>query len=83
MEGPLLWAERFGWETDMGMILRFPIERIRPAHASVFESEESTILILPAVRIEREKAEETPSPSENDTSGGNAASGRRRRAPRH
>lgn len=69
--------------TDMGMILRFPIERVRKVHESVFESEETAILILPAVRIEREKAEETPSPSENDTGGGNAASGRRRRAPRH
>jgi hypothetical protein len=63
----------------MSMILRFPIERVRPAHASVFESEEATVLILPAVRIEREVAAQ-PSPSENDTGGGN---GRRRRMPRH
>ena len=67
----------------MSMILRFPIERVRKVHESVFESEESTILILPAVRIERENAEEAQSPSENDTGGGNTASGRRRRAPRH
>lgn len=71
--------------TDMGMILRFPIERVRKVHESVFESEESTILILPAVRIDREKAEEAPSPSADNTGtgGGNVASGRRRRAPRH
>lgn len=67
----------------MSMILRFPIERVRKVHESVFESEKSTILILPAVRIEREEAEETPAPSENDTGGGNAANGRRRRAPRN
>jgi hypothetical protein len=67
----------------MGMILRFPVERIRPAHASVFESEESTILILPAVRIEREEADEIPSPSADETgAGGSANGGRRRRAPR-
>jgi hypothetical protein len=69
----------------MGMILRFPIERVRKVHESVFESEESTILILPAVRIEREKVEEMPSPSAGSTGtgSGNVASGRRRRAPRH
>jgi hypothetical protein len=67
-------------ETEMSMILRFPIERVRPAHANVFESEEATVLILPAVRIEREGADDLPSPSENDTGGGN---GRRRRVPRH
>lgn len=68
----------------MGMILRFPIERVRKVHESVFESEESTILILPAVRIERAKVEETPSPSADSsgTGGGNVANGRRRRAPR-
>ena len=65
-------------EAEMGMILRFPIERIRPAHANVFESEESMVLILPTVRIEREGEEETPSPSADDTGSGN-----RRRSPRH
>lgn len=63
----------------MSMILRFPIERVRPAHANVFETEEATVLILPAVRIEREDAAQS-SPSENDTGGG---TGRRRRMPRH
>jgi hypothetical protein len=66
-------------EAEMSMILRFPIERVRPAHANVFESEEATVLILPAVRIEREGTEEVPAPSANDTGGG---SGRRRRVPR-
>lgn len=63
----------------MGMILRFPIERIRPAHANVFESEESTVLILPAVRVEREDEEDEFSPFADDTGAGN---GRRRRSPR-
>lgn len=63
----------------MSMILRFPIERVRPAHANVFENEEATVLILPAVRIVRE-GEEGASPSADDTGGGN---GRRRRVPRH
>jgi hypothetical protein len=69
----------------MSMILRFPIERVRKVHESVFESEESTILILPTVRIEREEAEEAPAPSAGSTGtgGGTVASGRRRRAPRH
>jgi hypothetical protein len=64
----------------MSMILRFPIERVRPAHANVFESEEATVLILPAVRVEREDGEGT-SPSAHD--GGGNTSGRRRRVPRH
>jgi hypothetical protein len=67
----------------MGMIVRFPIERVRKVHESVFESEESTVLILPAVRIEREKAEEAPSPSAGSTGAGGGIAGRRRRAPRH
>lgn len=64
----------------MSMILRFPIERVRPAHANVFESEEATVLILPAVRVEREDGEAT-SPSAHD--GGGNTGGRRRRMPRH
>jgi hypothetical protein len=66
----------------MSMILRFPIERVRPAHANVFESEEATVLILPAVRIERPGAEDA-SPSANGTGGGSTTGGRRRRVPRH
>jgi hypothetical protein len=69
-------------EAEMSMILRFPIERVRPAHANVFESEEATVLILPAVRIERAGAE-AASPSANGTGGGGTPGGRRRRAPRH
>lgn len=65
-------------EADMGMIVRFPIERVKPAHASVFESEEATVLILPAVRIEREGEELPPA---NGTDSGSGAS--RSRAPRH
>jgi hypothetical protein len=64
----------------MSMILRFPIERVRPAHANVFESEEATILILPAVRVERKPGEESALPSADGTGSGG---GRRRRAPRH
>lgn len=66
----------------MSMILRFPIERVRPAHANVFESEEATVLILPAVRIERPGTEDA-SPSANGTGGGSTTGGRRRRVPRH
>jgi hypothetical protein len=65
----------------MSMILRFPIERVRPAHANVFENEEATVLILPAVRVEREDDGESTSPSAHD--GGGNTSGRRRRVPRH
>ena len=63
----------------MSMILRFPIERVRPAHANVFDSEEATILILPAVRVER-KPDEDSLPSADGTGSGG---GGRRRAPRH
>jgi hypothetical protein len=37
----------------MSMILRFPIERVRPAHVNVFESEEATILVLPVLVVVR------------------------------
>ena len=63
----------------MSMILRFPIERVRPAHASVFESEEATILILPAVRVERKPAEENTLP----TADGSGSGGGGCRARRH
>jgi hypothetical protein len=38
----------------MGMVLRFPIERAR-SPAEIFADEPARILILPTVRIEREK----------------------------
>jgi hypothetical protein len=63
----------------MSMILRFPIERVRPAHISVFESEEATILILPVVQVERKPGEENALP----TADGSGSGGGRRRARRH
>jgi hypothetical protein len=66
----------------MGMIVRFPIERVKPAHANVFESEEATVLILPAVRIERE-GEELPPASGTDTGADSGSGASRSRAPRH
>lgn len=66
----------------MGMVVRFPIERARPAHENVFEHEESVVLILPAVRIERDNAAAAlPAPDGIDLDGGDPADGRRR-APR-
>jgi len=37
----------------MGMVLRFPSERVRSALAEMAADEEARILILPTVRIER------------------------------
>jgi hypothetical protein len=68
----------------MGMIVRFPIERARPAHENVFESEESVVLILPAVRIERETAgrDGTVAAAEGAGLNGGDPAGGQRRAPR-
>jgi hypothetical protein len=63
----------------MSMILRFPIERVRPAHVNVFESEEATILVLPVVVVERKPDEENALP----TADGSGSGGGRRRARRH
>jgi hypothetical protein len=65
-------------ESEMGMVVRFPIERARPAHENVFENEESVVLILPTVRIERDDAAASDGVDLGD---GSPANGRRR-APR-
>lgn len=71
----------------MGLVLRFPIERARTAPAEIVAEEEAKILILPAVRIERNKGEldavlpemDHQSPGEPSSAG----SRRRRRTPRN
>ena len=73
-------------EGDMGLVLKFPIERARSAPGEIFADEPAKILILPAVRIERSKGELDPvlpgmddhSPGEPSSAGGR----RRRRTPR-
>ena len=73
-------------EGEMGMVLRFPIERARIAPGEFFaDDEQAKILILPTVRIERERDElelaaialgdQSPAPN---SMGGR----RRRRTPR-
>jgi hypothetical protein len=75
-------------EGNMGLVLRFPIERARTAPLEIMlEDEPARILILPAVRIERGKDElesvlpemDNQSPSEPNSAG----SRRRRRTPRN
>lgn len=68
----------------MGMIVRFPVERARPAHENVFEHEDSVVLILPTVRIERgNTVGGEAGTGEIDLGGGSPVNGgRRRRAPR-
>jgi hypothetical protein len=71
----------------MGLVLRFPIERARTAAVEMFADEPARILILPAVRIERNKCEldavlpetDNQSPAEPSSAG----SRRRRRTPRN
>jgi hypothetical protein len=70
----------------MGMVLRFPIERARSAPGEIFAGEPATILILPAVRIERNKGElDLVLPEVDNHTPGEPSSGgrRRRRTPRN
>jgi hypothetical protein len=71
----------------MGLVLRFPIERARTAAVEMFADEPARILILPAVRIERNKGElDTVLPEMDNQSPGepsSAGSRRRRRTPRN
>ena len=68
----------------MGMVIRFPAERVRGALYSAARSEPAAILILPVVQIERDDAhDEGPGTSGFDAAASGAGSGRRRRrAPR-
>jgi hypothetical protein len=70
-------------EGDMGMVLRFPIERARLAPAGIAD-EPAKVLILPTIRIERGEDEPNQSwPGLDDHSGEpGSGSGRRRRTPR-
>ena len=70
----------------MGLVLRFPIERARTAAVEMFADEPATILILPAVRIERNERElDLVLPEIDNHSPGEPSSGgrRRRRTPRN
>ncbi|HLL29077.1 MAG TPA: hypothetical protein VKT73_15675 [Xanthobacteraceae bacterium] len=68
----------------MGMVLRFPTERARPAPAQIFDEEQepARILILPTVRIER--SEPATAGLDDNFSGepGTAGGRRRKRTPR-
>jgi hypothetical protein len=67
----------------MGMVLRFPAERVRGALYPAHRPEPAAILILPVVQIERADApDDGPAPRLDTASSPGAASRRRRRAPR-
>ena len=69
-------------EGEMGMVLKFPIERVRAAPAEL-EEERATILILPTIRIER--VEPAADGVYEHSSGEPSSAGprRRRRTPRN
>ena len=87
MAGAAALTEPDELESDMGLVLRFPIERARTATAEMVADEPAKILILPAVRIERNPDEldavlpelDHQSPGEPNSAGGR----RRRRTPRN
>jgi hypothetical protein len=71
----------------MGLVLRFPSERIRTAPAEMAPDEQGRVLILPTVRIERGEDDDEADlvmPEIDSFSGEPRApgSGRRRRTPR-
>jgi hypothetical protein len=67
----------------MGTVLRFPVERTRPAPLYAARLHVADVLVLPAVRVEREaKADQAKAAVNTDTSGGQPSNGRRRRTPR-
>jgi hypothetical protein len=69
----------------MGTVLRFPVERTRPAPLYAARLHAADILVLPTVRIERESGKTDPGKSavNTDTAGtGQPANGKRRRTPR-
>jgi hypothetical protein len=66
----------------MGTVLRFPVERTRPAPLYAARLHVADVLLLPAVRIEREGKTEPKSLVSTDVSGGQPANGKRRRTPR-
>ena len=73
-------------EGDMGMVLRFPIERARSAPTEVLIDEPGRILILPTIRIERGEGDtDLVGPELSIHSGDPSSTGsrRRRRTPRN
>ncbi|HXL67714.1 MAG TPA: hypothetical protein VN930_03005 [Xanthobacteraceae bacterium] len=66
----------------MGTVLRFPVERTRPAPLYAARLHLADVLVLPTVRIEREDKAEPKSLVSTDASGGQPTSGKRRRTPR-
>jgi hypothetical protein len=69
----------------MGTVLRFPVERTRPAPLYAARLHLADVLLLPTVRIEREdgKGDSVKSAVSADTTGaGHPANGKRRRTPR-
>jgi len=66
----------------MGTVLRFPVERTRPAPLYAARLHVADVLLLPAVRVEREGKTEPKSQVSTDTAGGQPANGKRRRTPR-
>ena len=66
----------------MGTVLRFPVERTRPAPLYAARLHVADVLLLPAVRIEREGKTEPKSLVSTDASGSQPTNGKRRRTPR-
>jgi hypothetical protein len=68
----------------MATVLRFPVERTRPAPLYADRLYSADILILPAVRIERAASDDDPGAPQFDASSraGHGPNGRRRRNPR-
>ena len=69
----------------MGMVLRFPSERVRSAPVETVADEPATVLILPTVRIERKGELDPVLPGMDNHSPSEPGSGgrRRRRTPRN
>jgi hypothetical protein len=66
----------------MGTVLRFPVERTRPAPLYAARLHLADVLLLATVRIERGDKAEPKSLISTDASGGQPTSGKRRRTPR-
>jgi hypothetical protein len=66
----------------MGMVLRFPIERVLAAPGDFFADEPARILILPTVRIERNESVAASLDENSSGEPGSAGGRRRRRTPR-
>lgn len=63
----------------MGTVLRFPAERVRGTLYGAIRPEPAEIVILPAIRVERDSGAEEPATSGFDTAASRGGHGRRRR----